>query len=398
MATEPIDCKDLGEVTVLRKPDGTGYVYILGTCHVSSSSASAAGELVRRVQPSAVVLELCEGRRGLLDPAEDDERSSPPTESASVIGSLGSLGSVATDWTELIKMQYSALDDLAAPKAGGEFRAAAREAEKIGAKILLADRRIATTTLRLKRLVPATELALTMLFDDSEWLEKQALERHTAMLELRATSGSLSEALRQPHSPEREERLNALAASLSSHSERAVEASIPGFTDAVVCGLLRRFWYKEIIGESDKARLRSALNDMHRIDPLSGGGLPNTMRRILITERDTVLAHAMKTAAGSSVVGVVGKAHVAGITEQWERDTAALLPAALEEPRPSLTPLLALVAGGIGLPAAAYRWRPVRIGLGVTTLAGLGGATWLAAAISDRLAFFQRTQREQQLR
>ena len=99
-----------------------------------------------------------------------------------------------------------------------------------------------------------------------------------------------------------------------------------------------------------------------------------------------------------SVVGVVGKAHVAGIKEQWERDTAAQLAAALEEPRPSLAPLLSFVAAGIGLPAAAYRWRPVRIGVGVTTLAGLGGATWLASAISDRVAFFQRTQREQHLR
>ena len=58
-------------------------------------------------------------------------------------------------------------------------------------------------------------------------------------------------------------------------------------------------FFAEIIGESDKARLRSALNDMHRIDPLTGGGLPNTMRRILITERDVILAHAMKTAPGS---------------------------------------------------------------------------------------------------
>ena len=57
-----------------------------------------------------------------------------------------------------------------------------------------------------------------------------------AMLELRATSGSLSEALRQPHSPEREERLNALAANCSrepllrrnfiEHTGGLVEANI----------------------------------------------------------------------------------------------------------------------------------------------------------------------------
>ena len=188
--------------------------------------------------------------------------------------------------------------------------------------------------------------------------------------------------------------LRDLCTSLSSQSDKAVEKAIPGFADAVMSGLLRRFWCKEVIGEADKARLRAALNDMSRIDPLESSSLPPTMRRILIDERDVVLAEALKTAPGECVVGVVGKAHIPGIVQQWHEDTAAKLPATLEEPPPSLAPLAGLVAAGVGLPMAAYRSRPVRLALAATGLVSLGGAAWLATAIRDRVDFYQKSQRE----
>ena len=402
----PLDVSDIGDVKVLRKPDG-GDVYILGSCHVSDSSASEAESLVRRVRPSAVVLELCNARRGLLTESDDNgggqasdvsQQSITSTATASntsLAEVASSMGNVLTDWTQLIKMQYSALDGLEAPKAGAEFRAAAREAEAVGAHVVLGDRSVNTTTLRLKRLIPYSELVLAMLFDDSEWIEKCALERHSAMEELQRTSGALQSTLEQPASELRETKLRALSAQLALQTEAAVEAAVPSFSDAVMSGLLRRFWCKEVIGDEDKARLRRALNAMHRMDPLSGAtSLPPTMRRILIAERDVVLCEALKKAPGERVVGVVGKAHVAGIARLWDTDTASGLQACLEEPRPSVLPLVAVATCGLGLPYAAYRSRAVRLGLGGCGLIGAGAAAYLAVALRDRINFYQRSQQE----
>ena len=402
----PVDVSDIGDVKVLRKPDGSGVVYLLGSCHVSESSASEAGNLVRRVRPSAVVLELCNGRRGLLTESDDvgsqaagstqkattDSNAAPSSTSFSDVA--GSMGNVLTDWTQLIKMQYNALDGLEAPKAGAEFRAAAHAAAEVGAQVVLGDRYVNTTTHRLKRLIPYSELLLAMLLDDPEWAEKCALERHGAMEELQRTSSALRSTLERPPTELRETELRALSAQLALQTEAAVEASVPSFTDAVMSGLLRRFWCKEVIGDADKARLRRALNEMHRMEPLSGVSLPPTMRRILIAERDVVLCEALKDAPGERVVGIVGKAHVAGIAQLWETDTRSALPACLEEPRPSLLPLLALTTSGLGLPYAAYRSRAVRLGLGGCGLVGAGGAACFAVALRDRINFFQRTQQE----
>ena len=52
-------------VTELEKPDG-GRVYLLGTAHTSQESAAHAVCLMRAVRPSAVVVELCKGRRHML--------------------------------------------------------------------------------------------------------------------------------------------------------------------------------------------------------------------------------------------------------------------------------------------------------------------------------------------
>eukprot|EP00966_Prymnesium_polylepis_P053008 1227388-Prymnesium_polylepis.2 len=44
---------------------------------------------------------------------------------------------------------------------------------------------------------------------------------------------------------------------------------------------------------------------------------------VLIEERDTYMAHALRDAAGSSVVGVVGLAHLDGIVETLRREEGA---------------------------------------------------------------------------
>lgn len=389
-------------VTVLRKADG-GTVYLLGTGHVSASASAQAASLVRRVQPSTVVLELCPGRSNLLHAARikpaataTAAASTPPAQHT-VSTVAGHMGDVFKDWTSLINMQYGALENsLDSPRAGGEFRSAAEEAGRFGALVVLGDRDVDTTRLRLKRLTPYHELLMMLLVDDPEWAEARGFERHAAAAALRRTSEELAEAVRKPHGEARDAELNALSSALRAHSDAATEAALPEYADAVINGLLRRFWCKELISAADKERLRDALDGIHRADQL--GPMSPTMRRVLIDERDLVLCDALRRQPGDVVVGVVGKAHVAGIARLWEREEAEIaaeLPAVLEVPRPPLAPLFTGVGVGVGLPLAAWRSQTVRRALGVGALAAAVATGWLVVALRDRLNYFEESQRKE---
>ena len=148
-------------VVTLRRADGAT-VYLLGTCHVSATSASEASALVREVRPSTVVLELCPSRRSMLyetsrSRAKDAGLPPPPrrrrnTTTKSEV--TNTLWNVLTDWTEAISLQYAALDSLVGEtnEVGAEFRAANDAAISVGAEVVLGDRAVALTQLRLKRL------------------------------------------------------------------------------------------------------------------------------------------------------------------------------------------------------------------------------------------------------
>ena len=139
-------------VTELEKPDG-GRVYLLGTAHTSQESAAHAVCLMRAVRPSAVVVELCKGRRHMLASAP------PPPSPSGAAGSgglstgdlAGSLSGVLADWTTAISLQYDTYERVLGDAAGGEFHAAASEAARLGARVVLGDRDVALTLLRLKR-------------------------------------------------------------------------------------------------------------------------------------------------------------------------------------------------------------------------------------------------------
>jgi pheromone shutdown protein TraB len=137
-----------------------------------------------------------------------------------------------------------------------------------------------------------------------------------------------------------------------------------------------------------------------------------TCRRILLDERDWVLAEALHTALGptgsqssefgavvGTVVGVVGKSHVPGITAAWNAPEATRrekVAKALEEPPPP-SRLLALGGGALGLGALVgiARSRTMRRVAGACSLALGGGATWLVVALRDRLDYFERSQKQQ---
>jgi len=170
-----------------------------------------------------------------------------------------------------------------------------------------------------------------------------------------------------------------------------VEDTASEYADAVLGELLRRFWCYELIGEPERARLREALDGLHRVDvtclPLSP-----TLRKVLLDERDAVLTEKIRTTPGARVVAVVGKAHVRGICDLWDKDTSALCASALEEPRSPVAPRVAAAAMVLSLPLAAYKYRAVRVGLGVSVGAVLVGGAWFTLALRDRLRFFEESQ------
>ena len=393
-------------VTELEKPDG-GRVYLLGTAHTSQESAAHAVCLMRAVRPSAVVVELCKGRRHMLDSAPPPPPPPPSSSGAassddSSLGGLSSgnlassLSGVLADWTTAITLQYDTYERVLGDAAGGEFSAAASEAARLGARVVLGDRDVGLTLLRLKRLTPPAELLQTLVgWEDGESFRRRAYERmeEAQLLDAAATALSACAAAGERAPPAELGRLSAEVRRCAD-AQQSVAAS--DYCDAILAEMLWRFWCFERIGPPERARLRAALGRVHLAE-LDEASLTPSMRRVLLDERDVVLAHALKSCPGATVVGVVGKGHVPGIRRLWAQDTAALLPAVLEEPPLPVGRYVALGAACVALPVGAYRSRGLRLVLGTTALGVAGGAAWLVNALKQRVAFYERCQQEEGL-
>ena len=360
-------------VVTLRRADGAT-VYLLGTCHVSATSASEASALVREVRPSTVVLELCPSRRSMLyetsrSRAKDAGLPPPPrrrrnTTTKSEV--TNTLWNVLTDWTEAISLQYAALDSLVGEtnEVGAEFRAANDAARSVGAEVVLGDRAVALTQLRLKRLVPAAEWVYVLFYGDGELWRRRCFERMEAAKALNRTVDDLLSRVGEAEAeavPAAE--VARLGESLRRQADEALNAAAPDFCDAALMDVLVRFWWYDSIGAHQQRQLREALNRMGAVD-LGDLALPPTARRVLLEERDVVLAHALKEAPGPTVVGVVGRAHVDGIQRLWDADTAAILPPALAEPRRPFERYAVGAGALVAVPLAARRWRAARLGIG----------------------------------
>ena len=411
---------------VLTKADG-GKVHLLGTSHCSEESTAHAESLVRLYRPSAVVLELCSSRwNGGMEraaPAQASEeaaaarsstaaarsstrestgesRASPARSSAAAVASTAS--SVLADWTQAIALQYAAFERLGMSRSGSEFGAAASAAREVGAEVVLADREIGVTRLRLQRMVPMSEMVLDALGLDVDVWQQEAREHIRRMesadaladaaKELREAVGRGASTGAPPSDVEQ------LARHVAAAAADAQSAAVPDYLAAVLLEMFKRFWCYEVIDATLRAKLQRALNALHRVDfdefPMS-----RTVRRVLLDERDAVLTHALRTCPGEVVVGVVGKAHVRGIQRLWaEDDLDAAVAEATREPPRSLAPLAAAVGTPAVLAYGAYRSRVLRYALAVGAGAACAGAGWLTLALSRRMAFFNESQERERMR
>ena len=121
----------------LPPPDGSGSaVYVLGSAHISASSADEAAELIRAVRPSAVVVELDPVRYERLLAAQRLGRVGSGAEVASRGGSALKLAQLAYRG-ELpgfaLSLAYAAGGALFGSEPGAEFAAAVAAAHEVGA-------------------------------------------------------------------------------------------------------------------------------------------------------------------------------------------------------------------------------------------------------------------------
>lgn len=87
-----------------------------------------------------------------------------------------------------------------------------------------------------------------------------------------------------------------------------------GVGGLLVAGLFQR----SEVSEEDLEELREGHNIAQVLDEL-GDAMPS-VKRVLVDERDTFMAHAIRKAPGQKIVAVVGAAHKAGILLNFERD------------------------------------------------------------------------------
>ena len=196
-------------VSVWKNPESKRKIYILGTAHISDSSAQLAGTLIDDVRPDAVFLELDAKRVNRVATTTSTTTKSPlPTRTAggreggfaisdgqSTSIENGPTSSVATDSKPItpakginpfdFKQRFLVAGSAAVGtaiqgmyknlnksgfNAGEEFIVAIRQGQKVGATIVLGDRDVEVTLQRLTQALAKTNFA-TLLQPDSE-LEK----------------------------------------------------------------------------------------------------------------------------------------------------------------------------------------------------------------------------------
>lgn len=146
-------------------------IWLIGTIHTSSESATHVERVVQAVKPDNVVVELCRSRAGIMYISNDGELGKQSrsnmfslggTEFFGAIGrSINLGGQTALALRLLLALFSSKLSSDANRPFGDEFRAARKASEEVGAQIVLGDRPI--------------EITLERAWNSLKWNEKMNL-------------------------------------------------------------------------------------------------------------------------------------------------------------------------------------------------------------------------------
>jgi pheromone shutdown protein TraB len=261
-------------IIYLRHPTtGTEY-FIVGTAHISEQSAEEARDVIEKVRPDTVMVELDETRAikikqevHLHDKDFVIKQLSPIEHNkASGFASFFS-GDLLTN---LLTKFYSYLRDLGFVP-GKEFAVAMEEAEKINANILLGDRSVAATRHSLSRSAGFMTLLKGFLKSSSDPEARELRELMLDDLDMQRDTPPTNEALKD-------------------HLKTAVEKL------------------------KNRRRVRKVTAILDRNCP--------EVSRALLHERDLYMInalHHMGRNGAQKVVGVVGLAHLDGIEKHWTR-------------------------------------------------------------------------------
>jgi pheromone shutdown protein TraB len=157
-------------VAHLRKNDEAREIFLVGTSHVSKASARETEELIRLVKPDVVAVELCEERFEQLKKQmkEDKEEKTKKTKKKrsflgdflAIVKNVSSnrdLGALDRCLAIGLKAFYASLKS-SGMEPGEEFRVAIREAERLNARLVLADRDVNKTLVALRKSVSVADI------------------------------------------------------------------------------------------------------------------------------------------------------------------------------------------------------------------------------------------------
>jgi pheromone shutdown protein TraB len=301
-------------VSVWKQPNGR-LVYLIGTAHISQVSADLAGQLVRDVRPDAVFVELDLKRVGALASVQpthalssattfDQEGSnenndnknlistvSPQVSSSSIIISTTppspedttSTAPADNSWSSGLKRRAtqfgaavvgSAIQGMyqnmgkAGFEPGGEFAAAVREAQAIGATVVLGDQDVDLTLRRLTQALAATDL--NRLLNDKELNRKMS-----DLFPGEAATPMLESSVNDP---------NAYKDELSEFVERL----------------------------KNRENVRNIMAQLQEVAP--------ALARVMLTERDAYMAAGLNSLNQfDCIVAVMGLAHLDGVERNLMR-------------------------------------------------------------------------------
>eukprot|EP00850_Spirogloea_muscicola_P009137 SM000050S17062 [mRNA] locus=s50:765637:768014:- [translate_table: standard] len=250
-----------GTLTYLRSSRTAAEVYLVGTAHISARSAQQVREVIRKVKPRTVMIELCDERLKKLMTHGNEGTS---TGMDALGGWLQSLSGMMRG--NLIEVALSSFYKLLASlglEPGKEFKVAVEEAQLIGATVVCGDRRVSITLKRLQEAISLKEM--------------------------------LSLLARPPSSPgyhPRQETMERLLGLLQNKGKSFAEV-LPELT--------------ELMKNREDVRVMRAV-----VEAASPGAA-----RVMITERDEHMAEVVKGLQGTVVV-VVGLAHMDGIEQRLQ--------------------------------------------------------------------------------
>lgn len=122
-------------------PTGEAEVHLVGTNHLSKLSCDEVRDLIQRVRPEVVFLELCEDRSDLLEPMDLKETYKSRF--------FSWWNSTHDPFSTLYIHLFAKVGAELETSPGEEFRVAAIEADNCEAEIVLGDRPVQVTVLRL---------------------------------------------------------------------------------------------------------------------------------------------------------------------------------------------------------------------------------------------------------